>query len=203
MPDHDNITLGAMAASRCGSSCWHVTSTCNCIRSDSSEDPHSRSSPSRGVVSQVCNSVISGCPGIDTIALGSPSSFAVIESSWTCTCLKAKRFAHLFSQLVNRSPSMRSGTDMEDDHHDVVSSISDEGHSVLQHLKSEQAAHQCPQCQDHTLLENLYVSQQMMTGTPAASAIMATAAEPVRDTTVPFEFTADAPRNTCDIEVSR
>ena len=45
---------------------------------------------------------------------------------------------------------------------------------------------------------NLQVSQQMMTGAPAASAVMATVAAPTRDTTVPFEFTAAAPSSTCD-----
>ena len=38
----------------------------------------------------------------------------------------------------------------------------------------------------------------MMTGLLVAVAIMATAAEPARDMTVPFDSTADAPRNTCN-----
>ena len=46
--------------------------------------PYTASAPSRGVVSQFCSSVISGWPGIVAIALGSPSSFAVMESSCTC-----------------------------------------------------------------------------------------------------------------------
>jgi len=37
-----------------------------------------------------------------------------------------------------------------------------------------------------------------MTGLLVAVAIMATAAEPARDMTVPFDSTADAPRNTCN-----
>ncbi len=55
--------------------------------------------PSRGVVSQLCSSVISGWPGMDTIALGSPSSFAVMESSWTCANVQPKMSLNLHRHL--------------------------------------------------------------------------------------------------------
>jgi hypothetical protein len=69
-------------------------------------------------------------------------------------------------------------------------------HARMQNACTRTKLPPCPTPPTWTRSWNLSVSQHTSTGLPAADAIIATAALPARDTTVPLLRTAAAPRMT-------